>query len=749
MQYKNSNYTIDLRKTSQNKREGYSISIVDILLNNESAYRLAWGPISLWYHKILTLFLLIMILGGPVVRVYANEEEVPEKLQETSATAESPEAVTDDNVKGTDIELFKESDARTQEEITKEKNLLPLNNTSDNDESYEEEFNVTKNQEEVPQENDFKGVLDNEKKEKTAPVVAVEDFSSSFVDANGEFFEEQQNVESKEETIEVVFVPEVLEPENEKLQKIASAQIEENQNPEDAQETEALPENQEADDSSVYGREVGDIETENEQQDNVSPINKDEKESLQEELVYENENIGNVSEEELSEEVSGQIDSSDTLTEENESDVSSADTPLEEYSTTTTTHEPSNEDDSTADTNNNTALSDDQSFASSESKNSDKQTTPEEFSSTEETTEKTDTQEKENTTEQEIIYKEQGEENTPLVEDNTEGVTSTQPNISTASVAEDTEDTTDNNESVFKEEYTVHNSFFDNDSKYVFNDKECVLVREYEFYCIKSNANNNTVLPTPDMDTQKGEVFVRKDSDGDKEIFINKNGNIIKITNNLLDDDSPARDEENGLVVWHALIKERYQIMLYDESSGTTKQITNTSFNNTNPSVYGNFLVWQGWINDNWEIFTAEISTTDSITITQITNNNYHDMFPKVYKGLITWQGFIGNSWEVFVYDLSLNKISRVREGGQGAYESPRFVLLLENRKENGDVEKVGYDVSSGEEIALGTTPRDRTNDTPIAPEDTAQDQERALPNESNGTTTPKTSHRSDGDAEE
>jgi hypothetical protein len=87
--------------------------------------------------------------------------------------------------------------------------------------------------------------------------------------------------------------------------------------------------------------------------------------------------------------------------------------------------------------------------------------------------------------------------------------------------------------------------------------------------------------------------------------------------------------------------------------------------------------------------------------IEQISVNEQPDMFPQLSDGFITWQSFVGGSWRVFVYNLENGEISQISQPEAGRYENPRFALLFENRKENGEVETVGYDVVSGKEIPI------------------------------------------------
>jgi hypothetical protein len=233
------------------------------------------------------------------------------------------------------------------------------------------------------------------------------------------------------------------------------------------------------------------------------------------------------------------------------------------------------------------------------------------------------------------------------------------------------------------------------EKKYLFRENECARLDDGGFYCAPPEMASTTVASNDALPR----VFVQ--NDGDKEIFFEDTNGKTKITDNDFDDDAPSYDKQSGLVAWHSLVKGRYQIMLSDLGTSTAKQLTDVSYNNTDPKVRGKSIVWQGWVENNWEIFYVKDVTTVPLAIQQITANEQPDMFPIISDGFITWQSFAGGSWRVFVYTIENGQISQISQPDAGRYENPRFALLFENRKENGEVETVGYDVVSGKEIPI------------------------------------------------
>lgn len=236
------------------------------------------------------------------------------------------------------------------------------------------------------------------------------------------------------------------------------------------------------------------------------------------------------------------------------------------------------------------------------------------------------------------------------------------------------------------------------EQKYLFRENECTRLDDGAFYCAPPTASSTSVsnLSLP-------RVYVESDAKnkGSKEIFFEDANGKVQLTDNDTDDDAPAYDKQSGFIVWHSLVKGRFQIMLYDRNSSTTRQLTGTDYNNTDPKVRGKSLAWQGWVNNNWEIFYIKDVTEEPLKISQITSNSQPDMFPIISDDFITWQSFFDGSWHVSVYNIQNGEISQISQPEAGKYENPRFALLFENRKENGEVETVGYDVASGKEIPI------------------------------------------------
>ncbi len=271
-------------------------------------------------------------------------------------------------------------------------------------------------------------------------------------------------------------------------------------------------------------------------------------------------------------------------------------------------------------------------------------------------------------------------------------------------------------------------------NRYTFGEGDCTLVADGEFYCIATDVRRH-VPGDP-------RVYAEKDREGDREIYYFDGVEVKRITNNGYDDLAPMIDADGKRIVWQAMINDRLQIMVHELGSGVTRQVTQGRSNSSNPFILGDKVVWQEWVDTNWEIMLADVSSTDGdYRVEQLTDNVVHDMFPQLYQGLVTWQREKGNSWEVIVYDLRTGSAHALPKQDDTKYENPRFVLLFDSRHENGDVATIGYELESGEMVELGT----RARPIPANPQTPDDETPDALPRTASSTSEQKPV-REDGD---
>lgn len=253
---------------------------------------------------------------------------------------------------------------------------------------------------------------------------------------------------------------------------------------------------------------------------------------------------------------------------------------------------------------------------------------------------------------------------------------------------------------------------FNDDNHYQFAKNACKPVGDGTYYCAETTAPSvvyeNSVYATPDQS-------------GDMEIFLDVDGDTVQITDNTFDDNAPYYDAVSKRVVWQSLREDRYQIMSYDIETEKTVQLTETTYNNMQPSALNGTTFWQAWIGNNWEIMLHE----DGVT-TQVTNNTVHDIAPYADEGYMLWQTQEKDQWQVSVYNIATKQQEYIDVDGDGMVKNPRFVLMYESHDENGDVSMFGYDLNTKENIALTNT-QDRVPKK--LPEPEHEEEKRALVN--------------------
>jgi beta propeller repeat protein len=93
------------------------------------------------------------------------------------------------------------------------------------------------------------------------------------------------------------------------------------------------------------------------------------------------------------------------------------------------------------------------------------------------------------------------------------------------------------------------------------------------------------------------------------------------------------------------------------QADTTITQVTSNSCEDSFPQIKGNYVVWQGYVDNDWEIFLYDIDTgLDS----QITYNDYNDISPRTDGEYVVWFGACNQGGEVFVYDINSGITTRI-----------------------------------------------------------------------------------------
>ena len=240
-----------------------------------------------------------------------------------------------------------------------------------------------------------------------------------------------------------------------------------------------------------------------------------------------------------------------------------------------------------------------------------------------------------------------------------------------------------------------------NDNFYQFGRGDCVSVGDDSFYCGAGE-------PTRVVEDR---FFAAPDNDGDMEIYATIAGENYQLTDNRFEDRAPFYDPVSDTVVWHRLVNGRYQIMEYSFAEEGERQLSTGSVNNMQPTRYGDVVVWQQWVTNNWEIVMLENGE-----LTQLTDNDHHDIAPAAYQEYIMWyEGGDGEEQRLAVYDRETKIVSKINDADGVAAKNPRMVILYDKQYDNGDVVTRGFDVRTGEIVPIGAVPSSMPEEIPAS----------------------------------
>lgn len=233
------------------------------------------------------------------------------------------------------------------------------------------------------------------------------------------------------------------------------------------------------------------------------------------------------------------------------------------------------------------------------------------------------------------------------------------------------------------------------DSMMQFDRTRCTPVAGGAYYC--QNADVSDVARS----NLKNGFHALPDKDGDLEIFLVQDGEFTQITFNTVDDAAPTYDASTNSVVWHRAVDDRYQIMAYDFKTETETQLTNDAVNNMQPVKSGDFIAWQKWVKNNWQIMLYDGSNT-----TQLTYSDQHNIAPAIRGNYLLWKQQRSNEEQtVEVYDLQTKQQYSISDPDGGVISNPRMMLLYESEFDNGDVVTRGLDLVTNEIVPIQSTP--------------------------------------------
>jgi hypothetical protein len=236
----------------------------------------------------------------------------------------------------------------------------------------------------------------------------------------------------------------------------------------------------------------------------------------------------------------------------------------------------------------------------------------------------------------------------------------------------------------------VTNEVTHSDTHYQFEKASCVSMGSGAFHCFDTT--------TEAIEVTEDALYVDRDSDGDKEIYLRTNGDVVQITDNTLDDDAPYFDPVSNTIVWHRLEGGQYQVYSYQDKRETL--VSNGFGSSMEPHRSGQYTVWQSWINDQWQVVLH-----DGEGARVISTGGAQSIAPQVEGAYVIWNVTTGDTHTVAVYEIATGLTSMIDDGEGARVMNPRFVLVYDTKFENGDVITKGYDAETGDVIPLAAAP--------------------------------------------
>jgi hypothetical protein len=95
-------------------------------------------------------------------------------------------------------------------------------------------------------------------------------------------------------------------------------------------------------------------------------------------------------------------------------------------------------------------------------------------------------------------------------------------------------------------------------------------------------------------------------------------------------------------------------------AGSTVIQVTDNFYSDSLPQIKGDYVVWQGKVNDNWEVFACNIYTPEAPI--RITDNNYDDISPQTDGNYVVWLGHSSAGGEVFLYNIASGTTTQITD---------------------------------------------------------------------------------------
>ncbi|MFH1916659.1 MAG: FG-GAP-like repeat-containing protein [Nanoarchaeota archaeon] len=145
-----------------------------------------------------------------------------------------------------------------------------------------------------------------------------------------------------------------------------------------------------------------------------------------------------------------------------------------------------------------------------------------------------------------------------------------------------------------------------------------------------------------------------------------------------------------------------YNIWLYDDTTGTRTQITNSPAYQSSPDISGDWIAWHDNRDGNFDIYAYNIVAQQEKRITTSTANQ---MNPSIDSNIIVWTDYRNVNGDIYSYDLTTNQEKRITTNTQLQFNpdnSEGRIVYQDHR--NGNYDIYLYDLSTGTEQRITTS---------------------------------------------
>ncbi|MDD1711847.1 MAG: PKD domain-containing protein, partial [Methanoregulaceae archaeon] len=155
-------------------------------------------------------------------------------------------------------------------------------------------------------------------------------------------------------------------------------------------------------------------------------------------------------------------------------------------------------------------------------------------------------------------------------------------------------------------------------------------------------------------------------------------------------------------IIWEDNRNGNWDIYLYSITTGVEQQVTHDVYDQIMPWISGDIIVWQDYRNGDSDIYFYNIVTKHEI---RITNNSSEQSFPKVDGDRIIWIDYRDGNSQVYLYNITTGQGSPVTSD-PWLHSSPSFqgdwIVWVDYRKENADIYL--FNTGTGNETRITNT---------------------------------------------